>query len=243
MEIKVINEQSILLYFKEEISEQNYKDVDTTTQYILSKNISAIRDVVPSYRAIMINFDNKQLNYEQLITQLELDDIELSTSAENANKKVIHIPVLYNLEVGPDLEEVAKHNNLSIDEVIKIHTDNEYLIYMLGFMPGFPFLGGLDKRLHTPRRSEPRVKINAGSVGIANNQTGLYPSDSPGGWQIIGRTPLKVFDQYSNPMTLYEAGDYIKFYAIDESTFKEIETEIANNKFNKEKWVTNNYEH
>ncbi|GGG84076.1 5-oxoprolinase subunit PxpB [Staphylococcus pragensis] len=243
MEIKVINEQSILLYFKEEISEQNYKDVDTTTQYILSKNISAIRDVVPSYRAIMINFDNKQLNYEQLITQLELDDIELSTSNKNDDKKVIHIPVLYNLEVGPDLEEVAKHNNLSIDEVIKIHTDNEYLIYMLGFMPGFPFLGGLDKRLHTPRRSEPRVKINAGSVGIANNQTGLYPSDSPGGWQIIGRTPLKVFDQYSNPMTLYEAGDYIKFYAIDESTFKEIETEIANNKFNKEKWVTNNYEH
>ncbi len=243
MEIKVINEQSILLYFKEEISEQNYKDVDTTTQYILSKNISAIRDVVPSYRAIMINFDNKQLNYEQLITQLELDDIELSTSNKNDDKKVIHIPVLYNLEVGPDLEEVAKHNNLSIDEVIKIHTDNEYLIYMLGFMPGFPFLGGLDKRLHTPRRSEPRVKINAGSVGIANNQTGLYPSDSPGGWQIIGRTPLKVFDQYSNPMTLYEAGDYIKFYAIDESTFKELETEIANNKFNKEKWVTNNYEH
>jgi len=243
LKIKVINEQSILLYFKEEISEQNYKDVDTTTQYILSKNISAIRDVVPSYRAIMINFDNKQLNYEQLITQLELDDIELSTSNKNDDKKVIHIPVLYNLEVGPDLEEVAKHNNLSIDEVIKIHTDNEYLIYMLGFMPGFPFLGGLDKRLHTPRRSEPRVKINAGSVGIANNQTGLYPSDSPGGWQIIGRTPLKVFDQYSNPMTLYEAGDYIKFYAIDESTFKEIETEIANNKFNKEKWVTNNYEH
>ena len=119
-------------------------------------------------------------------------------------KNVIHIPVLYNLEMGPDLEEVASYNNLTIEEVVQIHTTNEYLVYMLGFMPGFPFLGGLDERIHTPRRSEPRVKINAGSVGIANNQTGLYPSDSPGGWQIIGRTPLKVFDQYSEPMTLYE---------------------------------------
>lgn len=153
-------------------------------------------------------------------------------------KNVIHIPVLYNLEMGPDLEEVASYNNLTIEEVVQIHTTNEYLVYMLGFMPGFPFLGGLDERIHTPRRSEPRVKINAGSVGIANNQTGLYPSDSPGGWQIIGRTPLKVFDQYSEPMTLYEAGDYIKFYSIDETTYNQIESEINDGRFNKEKWVT-----
>lgn len=149
-------------------------------------------------------------------------------------KNVIHIPVLYNLEMGPDLEEVASYNNLTIEEVVQIHTTNEYLVYMLGFMPGFPFLGGLDERIHTPRRSEPRVKINAGSVGIANNQTGLYPSDSPGGWQIIGRTPLKVFDQYSEPMTLYEAGDYIKFYSIDETTYNQIESEINDGRFNKE---------
>lgn len=240
MDIKLVNEQSILLYFKEEISEDNYKEVDATTQYILSKNISAIKDIVPSYRAIMVNFDNELINYEELIKRLDLDNIEHLDLNTKTEKRVIHIPVLYNSEVGPDLEEVANHNDLTVEDVIDIHSSNEYLVYMLGFMPGFPFLGGLDERLHTPRRSEPRVKIDAGSVGIANNQTGLYPSDSPGGWQIIGRTPLKVFDQYSEPMTLYEAGDYIKFYAIDESTFKEIETEIAENRFNKEKWVSNN---
>ncbi|MBI5972644.1 5-oxoprolinase subunit PxpB [Staphylococcus caledonicus] len=240
MDIKLVNEQSILLYFKEEISEDNYKEVDATTQYILSKNISAIKDIVPSYRAIMVNFDNELIDYEELIKRLDLDNIEHLDLNTKTEKRVIHIPVLYNSEVGPDLEEVANHNDLTVEDVIDIHSSNEYLVYMLGFMPGFPFLGGLDERLHTPRRSEPRVKIDAGSVGIANNQTGLYPSDSPGGWQIIGRTPLKVFDQYSEPMTLYEAGDYIKFYAIDESTFKEIETEIAENRFNKEKWVSNN---
>ncbi|MCE5097523.1 5-oxoprolinase subunit PxpB [Staphylococcus devriesei] len=240
MDIKLVNEQSILIYFKEEISEDNYKEVDATTQYILSKNISAIKDIVPSYRAIMINFDNDLIDYEELITRLDLNHIERLGLDSKTEKRVIHIPVLYNYEVGPDLKEVASHNNLTVEDVIDIHSSNEYLVYLLGFMPGFPFLGGLDERLHTPRRSEPRVKIEAGSVGIANNQTGLYPSDSPGGWQIIGRTPLKVFNQYSEPMTLYEAGDYIKFYAIDESTFKEIETEIAKNRFNKEKWVFNN---
>lgn len=195
LDIKVINEQSILLYFKEEISETNYEDVNATTQYILSKNISAIRDVIPSYRAIMINFNNELIEYEQLINQLDLDNLNVSKSESNNQKRVIHIPVLYNKDFGPDLEEVANHNNLDVQTVIDIHSNNEYLVYMLGFMPGFPFLGGLDEKLHTPRRSEPRVRIAAGSVGIANNQTGLYPSDSPGGWQIIGRTPLKVFDQ------------------------------------------------
>lgn len=128
----------------------------------------------------------------ELIENLELSQIS-DTKLNNQNqRKIITIPVVYGGDFGPDLDEVASYNNLSNDEVIDIHTQQAYLIYMLGFMPGFPYLGGLDKRIHTPRRSEPRVKIDAGSVGIANNQTGLYPLDSPGGWQIIGRTPLKV---------------------------------------------------
>ena len=109
---------------------------------------------------------------------------------------------------------------------------------MLGFMPGFPFLGGLDSRLHTPRRDEPRVNIDAGSVGIANNQTGLYPSDSPGGWQIIGRTPLKVFDLDREPMTIYEAGDYIQFKAITQDEFEQIQADINAGNFELDKWVT-----
>jgi len=239
LEIKIINEQSIALYFKEEISESNYRDVESVTKYIHAKRIDGIKDVIPSYRAIMINFDNIKLNFKQLIDILDLKQLNGEHAKDISDKTIIHIPVLYNSEVGPDLPYVAKHNKLTTDEVIQIHTQNEYLVYMLGFMPGFPFLGGLDSRLHTPRRNEPRVKIDAGSVGIANNQTGLYPSDSPGGWQIIGRTPLKVFDINDDEMSLYQAGDYIKFYSIDENTFNDIQSEIAENRFNKEKWVLN----
>ena len=114
---------------------------------------------------------------------------------------------------------------------------------MLGFMPGFPFLGGLDPNLHTPRRKEPRTKIEAGSVGIANNQTGLYPKQSPGGWQIIGRTPINVFDINREPMCLYEAGDSIQFYSIDKDTYQQIEQEQTQDDFNIEKWVKFDYEH
>ena len=151
---------------------------------------------------------------------------------------LLKIPVLYGNDYGPDLEEVAEHNQLSEKEVVQIHTQQPYLIYMLGFMPGFPYLGGLDKKLHTPRRSEPRLKIEAGSVGIANNQTGLYPMDSPGGWQIIGRTPLKVFDLNREPMTMYEAGDYIQFYEIDQEEYDQLSEDIRNGNFDIDKWVT-----
>ena len=107
-------------------------------------------------------------------------------------------------------------------------------------MPGFPYLGGLDSRIHMPRRSEPRVRITAGSVGIANNQTGLYPLDSPGGWQIIGRTPIRVFNKDDQPMTLYQAGDKIKFYAIDQHTYQQIQDDIDKGCFNKEKVTMRN---
>ena len=150
---------------------------------------------------------------------------------------MIQIPVCYGNNYGPDLSEVAKHNQLSEKEVIEIHTQQAYLIYMLGFMPGFPYLGGLDQRLHTPRRSEPRIKIDEGSVGIANNQTGLYPMESPGGWQIIGRTPLKVFDIESKPMTLYKAGDYIQFYEINNKEYIEISEATQRGEFKQDKWV------
>ena len=108
--------------------------------------------------------------------------------------EVIEIPVLYGGEMGPDIENVAKHNHKTVDEVIKIHTSKEYLIYMLGFIAGFPYLGGMSKEIATPRLTSPRVKIEGGSVGIAGEQTGIYPVASPGGWQLIGRTPLKLYD-------------------------------------------------
>lgn len=238
MKATIINEQTLMIYFKNEISEDTYNQIIYTTQYIKNKNLQAINEIIPSYRAIMVTFDQHKIDIDELIQQLQLDSINYKHIDKTSNNKVVHIPVLYGSDAGPDLSEVAKYNGLTSEEVIEIHTSKQYLIYMLGFMPGFPYLGGLDSRIHMPRRSEPRVRIAAGSVGIANNQTGLYPLDSPGGWQIIGRTPIRVFNKDDQPMTLYQAGDKIKFYAIDQHTYQQIQDDIDKGCFNKEKWVT-----
>ena len=139
---------------------------------------------------------------------------------------VIEIPVLYGGEMGPDIENVAEHNHKTVEEVIKIHTSEEYLIYMIGFIAGFPYLGGMSKEIATPRLKSPRVKIEGGSVGIAGEQTGIYPVASPGGWQLIGRTPLKLYDADREKPVLLEAGQYIKFAAVTEEEYKKIEKEV-----------------
>ena len=144
------------------------------------------------------------------------------------NAKVVEIPVCYGGEYGPDIEFVAKHNNLSVEEVIKLHTAPQYLVYMIGFCPGFPYLGGMDKRIATPRREVPRVKIPARSIGIAGEQTGGYPISTPGGWQIIGRTPIEMFNpkDEQNPSLLH-SGDLVKFYAISEQEYLALKGEQA----------------
>lgn len=145
--------------------------------------------------------------------------------------KIIRIPVCYDdQEFAPDLKIVCDHAKLTKDEVIKLHSSTDYLIYMMGFLPGFPYLGGMDERLKTPRLQTPRTKIPAGSVAIGGEQTGLYPVESPGGWNIIGRTPLKVFDLNRKPKFLYKAGDKIRFVPISRTEFEH---------FDEEKWLKN----
>ena len=243
MEYKLINEETIMIYFEQQIDPSTFKEVQKVEKYIKDQQHEAIIEVIPSYRAIMLHIDITKQSLVKVVNELNLEQLNKLDFDENLNKvKIINLPVLYGGNYGPDIQEVAKHNQLSIEEVIKLHTENTYLIYMLGFMPGFPFLGGLNSKLATPRREEPRTSIPAGSVGIANNQTGLYPKQSPGGWQIIGRTPITVFDILRTPMCLYESGDYIKFYSIDESTFEQI-VEAQQGEFDIEKWVKIQYEY
>jgi len=137
-------------------------------------------------------------------------------------KKVIEIPVCYGGSFGPDLEIVAKHHHLTPEQVIHIHSKPKYLVHMIGFAPGFPYLGGLNEEIATPRRQSPRVKIPAGSVGIAGNQTGVYPIESPGGWQIIGRTPVKLFNPHKTPPTLLQTGNYITFKPISRKEYEQL---------------------
>lgn len=183
--------------------------------------IEGVIEVIPTYRSILIFYDPfttdpKIVEKEILGREGKLDEREIPPP------ETIEIPVAYGEEFGPDLEFVAQHNNLTPEEVIEIHSSGTYLIYMLGFTPGFPFLGGLSEKLFTPRLENPRQLVPAGSVGIAKNQTGIYPIDSPGGWQIIGKTPVKLYEPKRSPPILLKAGNYIRFRGISKKEFQEI---------------------
>lgn len=243
MEFKQISEQSFMIYFDANISEEIFNQVNAVSDYLKLLAHPHIQEIVTSYRAILVYFDGMAITYEALLDELALSTYALTSTEQNQPRRIVNIPVLYGGKWGPDLEYVAEYHKLTVEEVIQHHIEGYYLVYMIGFMPGFPFLGGLSPRIHTPRKDEPRLKIPAGSVGIANNQTGLYPADSPGGWQIIGRTPIDVFDLNRDPKILYQPGDKIKFYAINEEQFLHIQKYVENGHLNYDEWVKIGYEH
>jgi inhibitor of KinA len=183
--------------------------------------IDGVTEIIPTYRSILI-FYNPSLSDPERLKKEILDRENSLDKWEIPPPETIEIPVFYGDNFGPDLEFVAQHNNLTPEEVIQIHISGTYLIYMLGFTPGFPFLGGLSEKIFTPRLENPRQLVPAGSVGIANNQTGIYPIDSPGGWQLIGKTPIKLYDPTGSPPILLRAGNYLKFKQISRKKFLEI---------------------
>lgn len=175
-------------------------------------------EYVPAYTTVTIYYQPWKIGYEELSEMIGEMLNEISGTSELRNK-VIEIPVSYGGVGGPDLEIVASHNNLTVQEVVSLHSNINYLVYMIGFAPGFPYLGGLDQKISTPRKANPRSKIPAGSVGIAGMQTGIYPIETPGGWQIIGRTPIALFDLERASPSLLKAGDFVRFKPITEEEF------------------------
>lgn len=218
-------DKSIVVEFGNLISEEINKKVVSLMEAIENSAINDfIDEMIPTYRSLMINYNPLKIDFDSLLKEVKLLEKNIKSSG-TIKKNIIEIPVLYGGEYGPDIENVAKHNNLSIEEVIKIHSEKEYLIYMLGFTPGFPYLGGMDERIETPRLKVPRTKIPGGSVGIASKQTGVYPIDSPGGWQLIGRTPLKLYDPDKESPILLKAGNYVKFVPITKEEFDKLSAE------------------
>ena len=182
--------------------------------------------MIPAFVSLLINYNPLVISYETLRKRLE-KILKMETRAEESTRRVFEIPVCYGGQYGPDLRYIAEHAGLTEQEVVKIHTSCDYLIYMLGFLPGFCYLGGLDERIHTPRLDSPRIKIPSGSVGIGGSQTGIYPMDSPGGWQLMGMTPVKTYDPDREVPILVQAGEYIRFVEIDEAEFHRISQAVA----------------
>ncbi|GIM45513.1 allophanate hydrolase [Collibacillus ludicampi] len=216
-----LGDRGLLVEFGDEISPLIHDHVRALSKMLDAEPIQGIIEWVPTYRSLAVYYDPLIIGYRELAIRLSdlLDDLSLE---EMPPARLVEIPVLYGGEFGPDLEDVAKHCGMSVEEVVKLHSGAEYLIYMLGFSPGFPYLGGMDERLATPRLEKPRLRIPAGSVGIADKQTGVYPSETPGGWRIIGRTPLKLYDPTREHPVLLSAGDRVRFVPIDAETYEKI---------------------
>ena len=224
--IKPVGDSALTIIFGQKIDPEISRIVQGARKYLSRKNIEGVTEYVQTYATLMVHYNAVVTGYDELSERLaaELDRMEMEEEA--GQKRTILIPVCYGGEFGPDLPAVCAHAGFSEEEVIRRHTCPDYLIYMVGFIPGFVYLGGLDQALSTPRLKVPRERIEKGSVGIAGNQTGLYPLASPGGWQIIGRTPLDVYDQNREKPILYEAGEYVHFVSITERRFQEIRQQI-----------------
>lgn len=222
--ISPVGDCAISIDFGQVIDPKINRHIRQTIERIQALQLDGIIELVPTYCALLVQYDAMLYSYADMCHIIEPIFSESVTDNDNEKVTVIEIPTVYGGEFGPDLGFVASHNNLSEEEVIAIHSGTDYLVYMLGFIPGFTYLGGMDPRIATPRLSSPRTLIPAGSVGIAGEQTGTYPSDSPGGWQIIGRTPVTMYDMSKEQAALLSAGDYVRYVPIDEAEYNRIKS-------------------
>jgi len=193
---------------------------------VIEKNsIPGITELVPTYSSILVYYDPMRISYAELEAKIRALENSL-WDVVSLGTRIIEVPTIYGGRYGPDLEYVASHCGLSAEEVIRIHSGTDLLVYMMGFTPGFTYLGGMAEKIATPRLQIPRGVVPAGSVGIAEQQTGVYSIESPGGWQLIGRTPLQLFDPARDPPVVLGPGDYLRFVAVTELEYLDIQGRV-----------------
>lgn len=221
MQFFTLAENALMLQLGDKVNTALHQKLRHIQKSIDRLQNPTIIETVIGYTTLVIYFDPFQTSHRE-IKRILSHCIDQTSSMINSQPSTIHqIPVCYEDSFSPDLSYVATTNGLTKQDVIKRHTDNTYLVHFIGFSPGFPFLGGMDLSIATPRKTRPRMNIPKGAIGIAGGQTGIYPSSSPGGWQIIGRTPIELVDLSNEQPTLLRAGDQLRFYAISKQQYLE----------------------
>lgn len=219
-----VGDCAILAVFEQRIDTAIGAEVAALNTAVQAAGVGGILETVPAYASLMVYYDPLVLDYDQAAAAVRAAGETLEAHPAD-HGRLVEIPVCYGGDMGPDIYNVARHAGISVQEVITLHTAREYRIYMLGFLPGFPYLGGLDERLYTPRLDTPRTSIPAGSVGIGGEQTGIYPIASPGGWQLIGRTPMRLYRPDNDGRLPYAAGDRIRFHSITQFEYEALARE------------------
>jgi KipI family sensor histidine kinase inhibitor len=212
VEIRPSSDRSLLVSFGDEISMDAHRQVRALVR-ALRESSASILNLHPAFASVLIDFDPRRVSHEQM-EALVRERMAASPEAVSWETRTLEIPVSYGGTFGPDLEAVARYTGLTETRVVELHASASYLVYFVGFSPGFPYLGGLPVELATPRLPAPRKRVPAGSVAIGGGQTGIYPMESPGGWRIIGRTKLRLFDPKADPPALLRMGDYVRFTPI-----------------------------
>jgi len=208
-----MGDRSFLVELGDTISPDVNRCVQQLMLQLRQAPLAGVRELAPGYRSLLVVFDPLTIAPEKLKAAIT-NVAARPGGSELPQAKLITVPVFYGGDYGPDLEWVAGHLGISTEEVIRLHTETVYRVYMIGFTPGYPYMGELPAALAVPRRSTPRTRVPKGSVGIAQHQTGIYPVESPGGWQIIGWTPIELFDSSRQLPSLLEMGDRVKFEAV-----------------------------
>lgn len=224
--LDIVSENTLLVSFAKEANNQLPFIIANASHYIQHQHPQHIIDLVPAYTNLLLYIDHQRTSVLEMHTLLQTTLMQWHNNFSNstalkAQVRKVEVPVFYDSEVGPDLQRIAENTELSIDEIIQLHQQTLYTIYTIGFAPGFAYMGNVDVRIAEPRLPTPRQKVAAGSVGIAGKQTGIYPLESPGGWNIIGRTPLKIIgvDADGNLLCPFNTGDCVQFVSINKQEF------------------------
>jgi KipI family sensor histidine kinase inhibitor len=216
--IEIAGENSLILYFDQPVNDEVAAKVQQAQWLIRQEMSNDIIDLIPSYDSILVMFNLHNIDHHQITNKLQKLLIN-SPIINNNQGALIELPVYYSSESGPDLAAIAKSKDLTIEQIITLHQQQEYNVYAIGFAPGFAYLGEVNQRIAMPRLSTPRIKVPKGAVGIADRQTAVYPSTSPGGWNIIGLCPIEIFNANKAPTMPVQVGDRVKFKAISKDEF------------------------